>query len=143
MKKQTGYFIGGIILFIIIIGIFIIKDISKETLGSPAHVAVVFFNETHTIPGNIVKAHHFTLLEEYYIDLDFSSNNLAKIYLVSSEEYSLLENKKEWDYLEGKHSVTEFNLVHKRLAKDKYHIVVMARDSEELEYNLNLVKTRY
>ncbi len=104
---------------------------------------VIIYNENISIPEDLMAIRFFTLYEDGFLTMNFSSDILSDIYLFDENEYQRFANNETSYYIEGQQETNEMNW-NLFLTKGKYVIVIFpSRDNESVSCSFYLSVTPY
>jgi hypothetical protein len=111
------------------------------TLGisQPIYEDTIIFNDTSIVPKGMMDTLSFVLYEGSFLDLDFVSDNLATMYIFSSNEYYRFENNEEPYYIEGGERIKELSFTDSFFSSGEYYVVVYSDEDKDLTYDIELI----
>ena len=151
-----GYVFWVLIIFTFVVSIIHLNKYQQKGLAITALVISSFlffvllfytyptnqtiFEEQETLTKNYFMSYEFVLYESSYINIDFSSNDTANIYLLHDNEYLRYEQGLQSYYIIGKQYVRSHNASYEFLNVGTYHFIVESEE-EDIEYNFKLETT--
>jgi len=116
---------------------FVLSD--EEYLNYQSEVnETVIVDEDNTVKKDYMVSQQFVLYYDALLDLTFSSDNLANIYLMESDEYGRYELGETFYYTQRGLNAESWSLKEEYLQAGTYMVVVEAVDSD-VNYHIKLV----
>ena len=116
---------------------FVLSD--EEYLNYQSEInETVIVDEDNSVKNGYMMSQQFVLYYDALLDLTFSSDNLANIYLMESDEYERYELGETFYYTQRGLNAESWSLNEEYLQAGTYIVVVEAVDSD-VNYHIKLV----